>query len=158
METVLREIGTDCRTLRLIAPAYAGRDGELTAVLQYVFQSIVFGQLGSEETAREIMEIAKDEMCHLEILGTVITRLGAPPVFTACPPYPVAYHSAACVNYSRTPRQMLSADICAEENAITFYEQVLCRISNPPVAAVITRILGEEREHLGRLNALLGRL
>lgn len=154
----LDEIKKDFQTLRLIAPAYAGRDGELTAILQYVFQSIVFAELGNKAFSEMIMKIAVSEMHHLELLGTMISKLGAPPVFTSCPPYPVGFYSASCVNYSRTPRQMLSVDVCAEENAISGYECVLCRLQNPPVAAVITNIVLEEREHLKTFNEMLDSL
>ena len=154
----LDEIGEDFQTLRLISPTYAGREGELTAVLQYVYQSIIFGEMGETAKSKTILGIAVSEMHHLEILGTMITKLGAPPVFTACPPYPVGYYSASCVNYSRNPRQMLCADICAEENAISQYEHILCRIRNAPVAAVISRILEDEKLHLKEFNRLLSEL
>ncbi len=154
----LEEIGEDCVALRLLSPAYAGRDGELTAVLQYVYQSVIFSEAGRGEFASALVRIAVNEMHHLELLATMIAKLGAPPVFTACPPYPVGYYSAACVNYTRNPRQMLCADICAEENAITCYENILCRIKNAPVAAVLSRILEEEREHLKTFNELLSKL
>lgn len=154
----LGEIKEDIASLRLIAPAYAGREGELTAVLQYVFQSIVFGERGNKEVSKKILDIAVAEMRHLEILGTVITKLGAPPMFTACPPYPVGYYSASCVNYAKTPRQMLCADICAEENAISQYERILCRLKNAPVAAVVSRIIEDEKEHLKTFNQLLSEL
>ena len=154
----LDEIREDFQTLRLISSTYAGREGELTAVLQYVYQSIIFGEMGETAKSKTILGIAVAEMHHLEILGTMITKLGAPPVFTACPPYPVGYYSASCVNYTRNPRQMLCADICAEENAISQYEHILCRIKNAPVAAVISRILEDEKLHLKEFNRLLSEL
>lgn len=154
----LEEIGEDYGTLRLLAPAYAGRDGELTAVLQYVYQSVIFSEAGKGDFAHTLVEIAVNEMHHLELLATMIAKLGAPPVYTVCPPYPVGYYSAACVNYTRNPRQMLCADICAEENAVSFYENILCRLRNAPVAAVITQILEEEKEHLKTFNELLLKL
>lgn len=151
----LEEVRQDGATLRMISPAYAGREGELTAVLQYVYQSIIFSEQGDLEAAKELVRISVSEMRHLEVLGTMISKLGAPPVYTACPPYPVGYYSASCVNYTRNPRQMLASDICAEENAISMYERILLRIKNPPVAAVITKILEDEKEHLKTFNALL---
>lgn len=151
-------IKEDLQTLRLISPAYAGREGELTAVLQYVYQSIMFGEMKNEEFSKAVMRIAVSEMHHLEVLGTLITKLGAPPLFTACPPYPVGYFSAACVNYTRQPRSMISADICAEENAIFGYERMLCRIKNPRVAEVLQKILSDEREHLKIFNSMLAKL
>lgn len=151
-------IGEDVQTLRLISPAYAGREGELTAILQYVYQSIMFGEMGNDSASKVLLSIAVTEMHHLEILGTLITKLGSPPIFTACPPYPVGYYSASCVNYSKVPRQMICADVCAEENAISQYERILCRIKNPPVAAVIGRILEDEKLHLKEFNRLLAEM
>lgn len=151
-------IKEDFETLRLLSPAYAGRDGELTAVLQYVFQSVVFSEQGREETARALIGIAVSEMRHLELLARMIAKLGALPVYTSCPPYPVGYYSASCVNYTKNPRQMLCADVCAEENAIACYEKILCRVKNAPVAAVISRILDVEKEHLAKFNELLAAL
>ncbi len=151
-------IKEDLQTLRLISPAYAGREGELTAVLQYVYQSILLGEMKREEFSKELLRIAVCEMHHLEILGTLITKLGAPPVYTACPPYPVGYYSASCVNYAKQPRSMLCADICAEENAISEYERILCRIKNPQAAEVIARLLEDEKEHLKTFNRLLAQL
>ena len=154
----LEGIKEDLQTLRLISPAYAGREGELTAVLQYVYQSIMFEKQGDSESAKTLLKIAVNEMHHLEILGTMITKLGAPPVFSACPPYPVGFYSASCVNYAKTPRQMISADICAEENAVSEYERILLRVKNSAVAEVISFLLEEEREHLKTFNAMLAAL
>lgn len=154
----LEEITQDCAALRLISPAYAGRAGELTAVLQYVYQSIVLEERGYPETAKTLVDVAVNEMRHLELLGTAICKLGAPPVFTACPPYPVGFYSASNVDYSKNPRQMICADVCAEENAIAQYERILCRLNNPPVYALIARITEDEKEHLRIFNRILGSL
>ena len=49
-------MGEKCRNLqalRALSPAYAGRNGELTAILQYVYQSILLdgcGKGGSGES------------------------------------------------------------------------------------------------------------
>lgn len=154
----MEEIKEDCAALRVISPAYAGREGELTAILQYVYQAIVFGERGMREEGKLLSEIAAAEMRHLEILGTLIAKLGAPPVFTNCPPYPVGYFSASCVNYVRSPRQMIQADVCAERNAVACYERMLDCLSNVGVAEVIARILEDERVHLAAFEELLSRL
>lgn len=150
-------IKEDLRTLRMISPAYAGREGELTAALQYVYQAIFLGATGDGETGKVLMGIAVSEMHHIEILGTVITKLGAPPVFASCPPYPVGYYSAASVNYAKDRCAMLTADICGEQAAIRGYEQMLRCIENPRVAKVIERIIEDEKVHLQALRDLLDR-
>ena len=120
MRVLLESVGEDMKTLRIVTKAYAGRDGELTSVLQYVFQSVVLGQRGERELALLLQRIAADEMRHLQIVGSLITRLGAPPIYSACPPYPVGYYSASCVNYAKETDEMPSADVAAEENSMNF--------------------------------------
>ena len=144
----LDKIKTDCAALRVVSPAYAGKCGELTAILQYVYQSVLLSARGEEHAAKVVRRIAADEMRHLQILGTLICRLGAPPVFTACPPYPVSYYSASCVNYVRGTREMIAADIRAEKSAIASYCRMLELLENPAVREVISALLKEERRHL----------
>ena len=150
----LDHICEDSKTLRAVSPAYAGRDGELTAILQYVYQSVLLGSYGNQKASRLLMNIAAAEMRHLEILGTLITRLGAPPVFTECPPYPVSYYSASCVNYTRTLTCMIEADIRAEKCAIATYTHILQVIHNNAVKDVIERIRADEELHLCALQDL----
>lgn len=147
-------IKEDYKTLRVISPAYAGGRGELTAVLQYVYQSILLERLGKKEMSKTVLSIAITEMHHLELLGSAITLLGAPPAFTACLPYPIGYYSASNVNYAKTPCEMIEADIAAESNAIEDYRKILIRISNEPLAALIERIIEDEELHLATFKSL----
>ena len=146
-------IGEDCRTLRIVSPAYAGRDGELTATLQYVYQSIYLDACGEGETAKLLLSIGITEMHHIQILGSLITRLGAPPVFTACPPYPVGFYSASCVNYTRSLETMLLSDLAKEREAIACYRKMLSLLQSPRVEAVIARIILDEEVHVQALEA-----
>ncbi len=157
-ELSVEGIKEDVRALRVVSPAYAGKDGELTSVLQYVFQAIVLSENGMRELSRDIMRIASDEMRHLQLVGGAIVRLGAPPVFTACPPYPVSYYSASCVNYVRGAREMVDADICSERNAISSYLRMLDRLDEPALSALIKGICEEEEEHLALLEHWAGKL
>lgn len=151
----LEEIKEDYAALRVISPAYAGREGELTAVLQYVYQSIVLSAIGESETSRLLMSIAVTEMHHLEILGTLVAKLGAIPAFVKCPPYPVGYYSASNVNYVKFPEGMLTADLIGEKNAIAGYEAMCCRLANEKVKQVILRIIEDEKVHVAALEAAL---
>ncbi|MDE6410982.1 MAG: manganese catalase family protein [Clostridia bacterium] len=147
-------ITEDYKTLRVISPAYAGGRGELTAILQYVYQSILLGRLGKKEISKTILHIAINEMRHLELLGTAITMLGAPPAFTACLPYPIGYYSASNVNYAKSPCEMLEADILAESNAIADYRKILTCISNKTLIALIERIIEDEEAHLAAFKSI----
>ncbi len=151
---LLESVGEDLRTLRIVTKAYAGREGELTSVLQYVYQSVLLGQRGERELALLLQRIASDEMRHLQTVGALITRLGAPPVYTACPPYPVGYYSASCVNYARETAEMIEADIAAEERSAEAYAGMLKEMENPAAAEVVLALMKEEREHLRLLRRL----
>ena len=58
--------------VRTLSPAYAGREGELTAVLQYVYQAIMLSGCGREKEGKIILKIAIEEMRHLEKIGCLI--------------------------------------------------------------------------------------
>lgn len=153
----LNDITEDTQTLRAISPAYAGKRGEMTAVLQYVYQAIFLDANGMQEESKLLLSIAVNEMHHLEILGTMITKLGAPPVYTACPPYPVGFYCASNVNYAKQLRAMICADIAGEETAIEDYTRMLTVVKGP-VFEVIARIIEDEKLHLKTLGELLARL
>ena len=154
----LEGIGEDPCSLRIISPAYAGRAGELTAILQYVYQHMLFERMGDEEAAKTLLDISVSEMHHLEILGTLICKLGAPPMFTNCPPYPVGYYSASSVDYSSSPQKMLLSDIAAERGAIATYNCMISKLSDERVAAVLQRIVLDEELHLEAFKKLLARI
>ena len=141
--------------VRALSPAYAGRDGELTAVLQYVYQAVLLDGCGRPREAKTILKIAVEEMRHLEKLGALLVSLGVPPVFTACPPYPVAYYSASNVDYVKPLPQMLEADIRAEKGAIATYDRILCAVSDEKVRAVISGIRADEERHLAAFEGML---
>lgn len=144
--------------LRALSPAYAGREGELTAVLQYVYQSVLLDGCGKTEEAATILKIAIEEMGHLEKIGSILVSLGVPPVYTACPPYPVAYYSAANVDYVKSLPQMMEADIRAEKGAIAYYTRILRTIDDESVCAAIREIRADEERHLATFEEILASL
>jgi bacterioferritin len=93
-------------------------------------------------------------MHHLEILGSLIARLGASPVLTNYPPYPVGYFSTSYVDYSRSPQRIVTIDLAAERQAIADYEKMICCLKNERVSAVIARIVEDERVHVQALEGL----
>lgn len=140
--------------LRALTPAYAGRCGELTAVLQYVYQAVILDGRGREKEAKLLLKIAVDEMRHLQIIGGILVKRGIPPVFTACPPYPVAYYSAANVDYTRRFSEMISADIRAEKEAIAGYTRALKLLTDRAEAEAVAKIRADEERHLALLEEL----
>lgn len=144
----LSALTPDCRDAGIIMPAYADTESEMTAVLQYIFQSINFSVVGNDRFATALEEIAIAEMKHLDLLGEALLRMGISPVYSRRPPNKCGYYSACNVNYCAQPAAMIAADIAAETDAVRMYEQMLCRIANPTLSALISRILLDERMHL----------
>ncbi len=106
------ETKTEKGSVRLLAPLYAGRKGILRAALQYVYQAV---RLGKGEEAAAFAALAGVKFRDFERLGALLLELGADPVFTACPPYPVSYFSCAGVDYAKSLPAMLSSDLAMEE-------------------------------------------
>lgn len=150
----LSPLTVSAENTRIIMPAYADRESEMTAVLQYIFQSIHFDVAGNSRYATALEEIAIAEMKHLDLLGEALLRMGTVPVYARRPPHKCDFYSAGCVDYAIQPAAMLAADITAEQNAIASYEQMLCRITEPTLSALISRILLDERLHLKTFKEL----
>lgn len=144
----LSKLTVDHKNARIIMPAYADAESEMTAVLQYIFQSISLGVAGNSRYASTIESIAIAEMKHLDMLGEALLRMGVKPIYTRRPPDNCNFYSTCHVDYATQPVAMLAADIAAETDAIRGYEAMLPRITEPTLAALISRILLDERMHL----------
>lgn len=133
--------------------AYAGinETSELTAILQYTQQRMLFDQIG--ET---FLGIALTEMKHYDRLGDFIAHLGhavSKPVF-----------SAAKVNITtESPIEAVMINLRAEQDTITSYEKLIQRIqsSNPTptvtstlAVQLINKIIADERVHVKLLAEL----
>lgn len=148
----------DAESAKIISPAYADRGSEMTAILQYVYQSIVFSGLKMKQYSRILVEIAVAEMHHLDLLGEMLYGLGTFPVFSSRPPRLCDFYSAAAVSYSVEPQKMIMDDICGETEAIRSYERMLCSLKNEQVSAVVSRIVLDEKLHLETLKNILSEL
>ena len=148
-------LAQDAKSARIIAPAYADRGSEMTAILQYSFQSFVLGGSGFARGAAVLERIAAAEMTHLRLLGSLLFGLGALPVFSSRPPRRADFYSAAAVSYAREPRRMLLDDLRGERDAVRAYERMLDALTNERAAAVIARIVQDELLHIEALENLL---
>ena len=140
---------------RIISAAYATSTGELNATLQYIYHSVCFGADGDKERADMLKSIAIAEMKHLDLLAEALIRLGAPPVYSCCPPAKYNFYSTKFVAYSRSFRNMIEDDIMGEKYAIYSYERMLPRLKNNTLRTLICRILEDEQLHLDALKSSL---
>ena len=142
------DVGVDKKSASIISPSFSGGHGELNATLQYVYHHFNFNEQKDEESAEILMGIAVAEMKHLEMLGELLAKLGADPIYTRFPPYKNDFYTAATVSYSKTPRKMILDDVLAEMLAIKDYSKMLVELENEKVCAVIRRIMLDEELHL----------
>ncbi len=150
----LTKLKVDKRNARIIMPAYADVKSELTAVLQYIYQSVLFDVGGNGEYGNTLVEIAIAEMKHLDLLSEALARMGVTPVYSHCPPEKCNFYNSCAVNYATSPVEMIAADITAEKEAIAQYESMLDRITEPTLGALISRILLDERLHLKKFGEM----
>lgn len=133
---------------RKLFPLYAGASGELTAVSQYIYQSIVISDVNP--VLSDALEcIAITEMKHFSMLGRLILMLGANPKLWSPPPHkrrPCAWCSTH-LEYLQDPRQFLKDNVRTEEEAARAYSAAADDISDPFVKAVLTRIAQDELHH-----------
>jgi len=132
----------DPATVALLKEDYAGAGGEITAILQYVYQQ---GRLDDDPAlANAILQIAIVEMMHLDMLGDAIVALGGKPSFDDGH----FYWDASKVDYAQDLKGMLQANIAAEKNAIETYEKHSALTENESVKALLARIAQDEQLHL----------
>ena len=152
-------IGCDFKSAKIIFPAYTSAHGELTAILQYIYHSLRFGEQCDGETARVLTGIALAEMHHFKLLGEMLIRLGVDPVYTAgLPATPFNFYSTGAVCYSKSVKKMLMDDLSGEIYAAESYGKMLCRLCNEEVAAVIARIKMDEELHVQALTESMNAL
>ena len=154
----LDQLQPDLCAAEIIAPAYASMSSELGAILQNLYHHFQYTERGMEKYATAMEDIAISEMTHFDLLGTALIRLGVDPVFTARPPRRYDYFNTSRIAYSTYPQKMLLDDIQGERMAIAQYEDMICRLRNEEVAALIQRIVMDERLHVQILSGLLEEL
>lgn len=135
----------------MIAEAYAGRESEMTAVLQYSFQHFI-KDASDENVAKALAGIAVVEMHHLEMLGEMLYQLGSTPIFAG---RRRQIYSASAVNYETDLVKLLNVDIENEYAAIDYYRYINARIDDEGINRVIDRIIEDEKVHIKCLKVLL---
>lgn len=139
----------------LLSVDYCGSVSELTAITQYINNE---NRLSCEKCplAKTLLGIAIAEMMHLQKLGELIFLLGGKIEFTA--KYRNGKQMRWTPEYLNTPehaKQMLMADIEAENAAINQYRMHMKMIDDGYVNAVLARIIKDEEYHIMILRTLL---
>jgi bacterioferritin len=119
---------------------YAGKDSELTAILQYIYGNLVSSNV---EVAQLLMCIARVEMHHFHMLGETIKLLGVDPRYQ----HMGKYWNASFVKYERDTCKILHANREDEMAAIREYRRQAARIADTNVKELLLRIARDEEVH-----------
>ena len=149
------EIVIDKNSAKQISFLYAGRHGELNAILQYTYHYFYFNRLGDKETSESLMGIALSEMHHLKILGMVLLKAGIDPVYAGYLPFGCNFYKTDSVCYSKNAEKMLLDDIAGEMVAIDAYDKAIMGVSDDKIKAVLLRIKLDEELHVKVLRERL---
>ncbi|MGL5712290.1 MAG: ferritin-like domain-containing protein, partial [Paraclostridium sp.] len=142
----------------ILSEDFAGAVSELTAVTQYVNHEIRMSPIYCK-AARTLLSIAQAEMTHLQRLGQLIMLLDGESCcelkFNTCynaydKPWTPNY-----INYQKTIRDMILADIDGEHKAIAQYKKHIQEINDPCIQANLARIIEDEMYHIRLLTELL---
>ena len=131
-----------------------GRNGELTAINTYLYQYFVLKN-DFPEIANILREISVIEMEHFERLGDAIVLFGGNPNLTDGRGN---VWTGRNITVLRNPREILLANIRAEERAICEYQQAAARTQNQSLRELFERIIQDEQNHIMIFNELLARI
>jgi bacterioferritin len=131
---------------RLLSEAYAGNDSELAAILQYTYGHIVTDGERPEQLSPTLACVSETEMKHFEILGDLIFKLGGDPKF--CDSVSHRCFDAGKVKYQPHPERLNRAAIAGERTAIALYRELMRKIDDECVRAILRRIILDEEHHI----------
>lgn len=137
----------DRALVRALAQVYAGGRGELTAVAQYFYNSLLLGGAGLQDLSELFACVSRAEMLHLEKLGQLILQFGGDPRLLSYPNGRPVWWSSGAAGYTGDVQEMLRRAVESERQAVHTYRQLAGRMQGAP-KALIERILQDEEHHL----------
>ncbi len=135
---------TACTLLGL----YAGPCSELTGVLQYLYDAMVF-QKECPEASAIFDALALDEMKHLRLLGELLLSLGVCPRYTASPGWWNA--SPSVLSYETCLERAVCRAAEGETADAARYRRLAESLCDEGIAALFLRLAEDEEMHLEML-------
>ena len=138
-------MSVDPRTLGWLARALTH---EMSAVQQYLAQSVLARLWGDEALARHLRDEAVEELEHAERLMERLILLGVAPSAGNLPP----------ARLGRSVEDLLASDRRLEVDAVRLYQEAAAharRMRDADSAALLEDILGEELAHVQALDGML---
>ncbi len=128
-----------------------GKEGELTAVMQYTYQCVFLPERYAYVS--DILEcISITEMRHYEMLNKLILLLGGDIRVAVRDRGRYVYWNASYPDYVQNTKKMLYTDINAEKRAVSEYNAVIERSHDLKVNKLLKRIVSDEEHHISILT------
>ena len=140
----LIDVAEDATTVAILKNLTSSRAGELSAVLQYIYQSVIADQTNTE-IAAILEEIGIVEMIHMDMLLHAITMFGGVPKYEDSQNN---YFSTNHLNYTLKLSDMLENNIRAEQNAVENYRYAITKVKNNSLKKLFERIIEDEIRHI----------
>lgn len=137
-------MSVDPRTLGWLSRALTH---EMTAVQQYLAQSVLARLWGDAALSDKLRHEAVEELEHAERLMERLILMGVPPSSGNLPP----------ARLGRSAAELLAADYVLEVDAVRLYEQALAhsrRMRDTDSAALLESILAEEVAHVRDIDSM----
>lgn len=142
---VVSGLKPDKKQARILMEGYCGSKSELTTVTQYAYHHL--NCLGNEEIAKTIHGIFLVETHHLELLGKCLIQLGEDPKYFVTSGGRQSFWQAGLVDYKKTMKEILLADIEGEKGAFDYYLKTAQIINNDKISPLLLRLAEDERLH-----------
>ncbi len=130
---------------------YSGGKSELTAVLQYVYQTHFFESV-KPNVAKVVLDIAVVEMEHLELLAEAIISYGGDPKYVT---NRSMFYTSRVVEYNKDYVSMLLSDLTQEKLAIKAYKDAGSMVKDPKLKEFLYRIQLDEELHYKAFESML---
>lgn len=145
---------SDKKYIKLVFQDYCSRNGELTAVTEYIHSHITISEDNeiNKQAADAFRGISIIEMFHFELLGDLINDLGEDPKFVSGKD--ISW-KGSFVPYGKNLREKLKNAVISEEIAIKNYENHIRLIESKEMKKLYKRIVLDEKLHLEIFTKLL---
>lgn len=136
----------------LLTNDFAGSVSEMSAVTNYIFQSLI---TRNKEIAETMKCISMVEMHHMDMLGELIVCFGSSPKIGAVSGCSIRYWNGQYLCYDEDPLSYLKVNIANENKAIETYKGRITQINDCYAKKVIERIIMDEEHHIMLFQGLL---
>lgn len=145
------DIKKDYKLGKNLYDSFAGTNGEMTAVNQYLYEYITIKE--NKELANIFKIISIQEMRHLDIVGELLINLGFIPYFMG--KYNNKWCSDNVIYRFDGFYDILKINISNEKKAIKEYKRLIDMTDDDRIKMILSRIVIDEEMHVKIFNELL---